>query len=154
MRYNVPRLGPDGGYVHADTGTLSCSGLQQQVVSIPAASPAEALSQQQQSRMIAIEAATNLLSEAKVPFMMFASPDDVSPTMKFTSSHQLSYSSDLFSIPKEVTVARETLLGATLTQLTKGMRGGVALLDDSLTPFAIFRNGVFITLKQEKKVVI
>jgi len=25
MRYNVPRLGPSGGYVHADTGSLSCA---------------------------------------------------------------------------------------------------------------------------------
>jgi hypothetical protein len=24
MRYNVPRLGPAGGYVHADTGLLLC----------------------------------------------------------------------------------------------------------------------------------
>ena len=24
MRYNVPRLGPSGGYVHADTGRFSC----------------------------------------------------------------------------------------------------------------------------------
>ncbi len=24
MRYNVPRLGPDGGYVHKDTGKLDC----------------------------------------------------------------------------------------------------------------------------------
>ena len=24
MRYNVPRLGPDGGYVHAETGSLLC----------------------------------------------------------------------------------------------------------------------------------
>lgn len=24
MRYNVPRLGPGGGYVHADTGRLDC----------------------------------------------------------------------------------------------------------------------------------
>lgn len=25
MRYNVPRLGPDGGFVHAATGSLSCA---------------------------------------------------------------------------------------------------------------------------------
>jgi hypothetical protein len=24
MRFNVPRMGPDGGYVHADTGLLTC----------------------------------------------------------------------------------------------------------------------------------
>lgn len=24
MRFNVPRLGPDGGYVHDDTGSLDC----------------------------------------------------------------------------------------------------------------------------------
>ena len=24
MRYNVPRLGPDGGFVHADTGSFLC----------------------------------------------------------------------------------------------------------------------------------
>lgn len=27
MRFNVPRLGPDGGFVHADTGSLLCDEL-------------------------------------------------------------------------------------------------------------------------------
>lgn len=30
MRYNVPRMGASGGFVHADTGSLTCDGQKQQ----------------------------------------------------------------------------------------------------------------------------
>lgn len=44
MRHNVPRLGPAGGWVHADTGSLNCGPYVPPVISIagPAQDPAVA----------------------------------------------------------------------------------------------------------------
>jgi len=112
------------------------------------------LSPEQKGRMEAIEQASDLLSAAKVPFMLFASPDDVSAAMKFTSAHQLSYASDLFSIPVEVNVAKGCLIGVVLTQLTKGAKGAIYIVDDSGAPLYGFQQGRMRPFKTEKKVTI
>lgn len=112
------------------------------------------LSPEQKAKMEAIEQASNLLDAAKVPFMILASPDDIKEGMKFTSAHRLSYATDILDIPKEVAISRSSLIGAALTKLSQGMKGGLSCHGADGKPICLFQDGRMLYTKTEPGIVV
>lgn len=114
------------------------------------------LTPEQKVKMEAIELAANVLDEAEVPFIIFASPDSISENVKFTSCHRLTYATDLIQMTKEMNFARSSLVGVAMTQLSRGMKGDIILRNEARQPIYIFKNGKSenLMVKPEPKIIL
>lgn len=110
-----------------------------------------ALTPEQTLKMGAIQKAVTALEDGEVPFMLYASPDDVSAEMRFIHGHKLTYGKgDLASVAADVGTCRSKLLAVILKQLSVGLSGGIVLHDKDGSPVCVFEEGRMNHVREDR----
>lgn len=108
----------------------------------PTSAPApSAATPTQAARMESIQQVATILHDAEVPYLLIASPDDASPTMRFVRSTRLAYSADLKDMATNVGLCRSQMLSISLKHLSVGLKASLAIIGPDGKVICSFKDG-------------
>ncbi len=108
------------------------------------------MSPERKAKMEAISEAIDLLTEAKVSHLLFASSQGITPQMGFLPAQHISYAEDAAIRDQETMTGRISLLAIALQNLSIGFLGSIAVLNRNNQPISVFQNGQVRHLSPER----